>query len=69
MTRAEKIIKLKLGLLALAKELGNISLAFNRMWYSRDTYALNKEYIASLIQIGKERGNQCLIFAKQAKRI
>jgi len=37
-TIAEKIIKPKLGLLELAKELGNVSKACNVMGYSRDTF-------------------------------
>ena len=35
---AEKIIKPKLGLLELAKQLGNVSQACNVMGYSRDTF-------------------------------
>lgn len=37
-TLAQKIIKPKLGLLELAKELGNVSQACNVMGYSRDTF-------------------------------
>ena len=33
-----KIIKPKLGLLELAKQLGNVSSAFNVMGYSSDTF-------------------------------
>lgn len=35
---AEKIIKPKLGLLELAKQLGNVSKACKMMGYSRDTF-------------------------------
>lgn len=35
---AEKIIKPKLGLLELAKQLGNVSQACNVMGYSRDSF-------------------------------
>jgi transposase InsO family protein len=38
MTTAEKIIKPKLGLLELAKQLGNVSKACNVMGYSRDSF-------------------------------
>ena len=40
---AEKIIKPKLGLLELAKELGNVSQACKVMGYSRDTFYRFKE--------------------------
>lgn len=38
MTLAEKIIKPKLGVLGLAKQLGNVSQACKTMGYSRDTF-------------------------------
>ncbi len=43
MSITQKVIKPKLGLLALAKELGNISSACKVMGYSRDTYYRFKE--------------------------
>ena len=43
MTIQEKIIKPKLGLLELAKQLGNVSQACNVMGYSRDTFYRFKE--------------------------
>ena len=39
----EKILKLKLGLLELAKQLGNVSQACQIMGYSRDTFYRYKE--------------------------
>ena len=39
----QKIIKPKLGLLELAKQLGNVSSACKTMGYSRDTYYRFKE--------------------------
>ena len=43
MSQLEKIIKLKLGFLELAKQLGNVSQACNVMGYSRDTFYRFKE--------------------------
>jgi transposase InsO family protein len=43
MTLEEKIIKPKLGLLELAKQLGNVSAACKTMGYSRDSYYRFKE--------------------------
>lgn len=43
MTTEEKIIKPKLGLLELAKQLGNVSQACRVMGYSRDTFYRFKE--------------------------
>ena len=43
MTQAQKIIKPKLGLLELAKQLGNVSQACHVMGYSRDTFYRFKE--------------------------
>ena len=43
MLQQEKIIKPKLGLLELAKRLGNVSQACNVMGYSRDTFYRFKE--------------------------
>ena len=43
MSQLEKIIKPKLGLLELAKQLGNVSQACNVMGYSRDTFYRFKE--------------------------
>ena len=42
-TYNEKIIKPRLGLLELAKELGNVSQACKVMGYSRDTFYRYKE--------------------------
>lgn len=38
MTREQKIIRAKVGLLELAKQLGNVSQACRMMGYSRDRY-------------------------------
>ena len=43
MSQLDKIIKPKLGLLELAKQLGNVSQACNVMWYSRDRFYRFKE--------------------------
>ena len=43
MNQLDKIIKPKLGLLELAKQLGNVSQACNVMGYSRDTFYRFKE--------------------------
>jgi hypothetical protein len=43
MTLAEKIIKPKIGLLELAKQLGNVSSACKTLGYSRDSYYRFKE--------------------------
>ena len=42
-TQQEKILKPKLGLLELAKQLGNVSQACRVMGYSRDTFYRFKE--------------------------
>ena len=41
-TQQEKILKPKLGLLELARQLGNVSQACQIMGYSRDTFWRNK---------------------------
>ena len=43
MTTQEKVIKNKVGILNLAKTLGNVSQACKVMGYSRDTYYRFKE--------------------------
>ena len=43
MSQLDKIIKPKLGLLELAKQLGNVSQACTVMGYSRDTFYRFKE--------------------------
>lgn len=43
MTTQEKVIKSKLGLLELGKQLGNVSRACKIMGYSRDSYYRFKE--------------------------
>ena len=43
MTTSEKVIKNKLGLLELSKQLGNISRACKIMGYSRDNFYRFKE--------------------------
>lgn len=42
-TQQEKVLKPKLGLLELAKQLGNVSAACKVMGYSRDTFYRYKE--------------------------
>ena len=43
MTKDRKIIRAKVGLLELAKQLGNVSQACKMMGYSRDSFYLFKE--------------------------
>ena len=43
MSQSSKIIKPKIGLLELAKQLGNVSQACHVMGYSRDTFYRFKE--------------------------
>ena len=43
MTQDQKIIRAKLGLLELAKQLGNVSQACKMMGYSRDSFYRFKE--------------------------
>ena len=43
MTQEQKIIRVKVGLLELAKQLGNVSQACKMMGYSRDSFYRFKE--------------------------
>lgn len=43
MTKSQKIIRAKVGLLELAKQLSNVSQACKMMGYSRDSFYRSKE--------------------------
>ena len=45
MTKEQKIIRAKVGLLELAKQLGNVSQACKMMGYSRDRFYRFKDFM------------------------
>jgi len=48
MTKEQKIIRAKVGLLELAKQLGNVSQACKMMGYSRDSFYRFKDWTSPL---------------------
>ena len=52
MTQEQKIIRAKVGLLELARQLGNVSQACKMMGYSRDSFYRFKELLRRRRRVG-----------------